>query len=129
MTLPANSCLCWDRISCEQCGCFDRPMGYTDNRSGAFHHVCQQCGHQWVAISAEDERAAAEGREPASLRRSLLLGFGTVRPTESAEAYRDAIGRAQELGFDELVVYGPFVQPGDHFYSTVNVHAEVLAGR
>lgn len=62
MTLPANSCLCWDRISCEQCGCFDRPMGYTDNRSGAFHHVCQQCGHQWVAISAEDERAAAEGR-------------------------------------------------------------------
>jgi alkanesulfonate monooxygenase SsuD/methylene tetrahydromethanopterin reductase-like flavin-dependent oxidoreductase (luciferase family) len=87
----------------------------------------------WGAVRDQAERfgeaCAAEGREPASLRRSLLLGFGTVRPTESAEAYRDAIGRAQELGFDELVVYGPFVQPGDHFYSTVNVHAEVLAGR
>lgn len=53
-------------------------------------------------------RACAEaGRAPADVRRSLLLGFGQVRPTTSADAYLAAAERAAALGFDELVVYGP----------------------
>ncbi|GAA1960415.1 LLM class flavin-dependent oxidoreductase [Nocardioides panacihumi] len=87
----------------------------------------------WGAVRDQSARledaCVAEGRDPATLRRSLLLGFGTVRPTASVEAYRDAMGRAEELGFGELVVYGPFAEPGDHFHSTLDVHAEVLADR
>jgi len=87
----------------------------------------------WVAVRDQagrfEDACEAEGRDPAAMSRSLLLGFGSIRPTTSAEAYRDAIGRAAELGFDEVVVYGPFAEPGDHFYSTVDVHAEVLAER
>jgi alkanesulfonate monooxygenase SsuD/methylene tetrahydromethanopterin reductase-like flavin-dependent oxidoreductase (luciferase family) len=76
-----------------------------------------------------DDACEAVGREPATLRRSLLLGFGTVRPTASVGAYQDAMGRAAELGFGELVVYGPFAGAGEHFESTVDVHAAVLAAR
>ena len=87
----------------------------------------------WGAVRDQARRfedaCAAEGRQPGSVRRSLLLGFGTVRPTASVEAYRDALGRAEQLGFDELVVYGPYAAPGDHFHSTVEVHAEVLGSR
>lgn len=66
-------------------------------------------------------------RDPATMRRSLLLGFGAIRPTASVAAYEDAIGRAVELGFDELVVYGPFGPPEDRFSSLFDVHVEVLA--
>ena len=76
-----------------------------------------------------DDACEAVGRAPQTLRRSLLLGFGTVRPTASVDAYQDAIGRAGELGFGELVVYGPFAGSGDHFHSDLDVHAEVLAAR
>ena len=85
----------------------------------------------WAAVRDQGRRledaCVAEGRDPADLRRSLLLGFGSVRPTTSVEAYRDAIGRATELGFGELVVYGPSAPAGDHFHSTVETHAEVLS--
>lgn len=87
----------------------------------------------WTLVREQCERLddACEqaGREPATLRRSLLLGFGTVRPTASVGAYQDAIGRAGELGFDELVVYGPFGLPAADVASDVRVHAEVLAAR
>lgn len=87
----------------------------------------------WSAVGAQAERfgAACEaiGRDPGQPRRSLLLGYGTVRPTRSVAEYLDAIGRAEELGFDEVVVYGPFGEPGDRFWSEPDVHAEVLARR
>lgn len=87
----------------------------------------------WAAVRQQVDRfedaCAAQGRDPGTVRRSLLLGFGSVRPTVSVEAYRDAIGRAEELGFGELVVYGPFAEPGDHFHSTLDVHADVLLTR
>ncbi|WGL54158.1 LLM class flavin-dependent oxidoreductase [Nocardioides sp. BP30] len=87
----------------------------------------------WALVREQCERLgdACEraGRDPGTLRRSLLLGFGTVRPTSSVAAYQDAIGRAGELGFDELVVYGPFALPAADTASDLEVHAEVLAGR
>lgn len=53
-------------------------------------------------------RACADaGRTPGAVRRSLLLGFGQVRPTAGVDAYLAAVERAEALGFDELVVYAP----------------------
>lgn len=86
----------------------------------------------WPAVEAQVAglRAACErvGRDPGELRRSLLLGFGEVRPTASVAAYREAMERAEALGFDELIVYGPWGEPGDLYWSDVSVHAEVLSG-
>lgn len=85
----------------------------------------------WQAVRAQvaglREACDRVGRDPAQLRRSLLLGFGEVRPTRSVAAYREAIDRARELGFDELIVYGPWGEPGGRFGSEISVHAEVLA--
>lgn len=75
------------------------------------------------------EACAESDRDPATLRKSLLLGYGTVRPTASVAAYDDAIGRAIELGFDELVVYGPFGSEDDPFHSDLAVHLEVVSQR
>lgn len=87
----------------------------------------------WDSVRGQGERFtdACErvGRDPGEPRRSLLLGYGSVRPTASVAAYDDAIGRAAELGFDEVVVYGPFGEPGSRFWSDVDVHAEVVAAR
>ena len=66
------------------------------------------------------------GRDPATLRRSLLLGYGSVRPTKSVAAYVEAAEQAQALGFDELVVYGPG-SPGEGLASDPAVHLDALA--
>jgi alkanesulfonate monooxygenase SsuD/methylene tetrahydromethanopterin reductase-like flavin-dependent oxidoreductase (luciferase family) len=81
-------------------------------------------GEQSAAVSAACER---HDRDPATLRRSLLLGYGTVRPTDSVESYGEAVDRASELGFDEVVVYGPFDEPGNQFWSDRTVHERALA--
>lgn len=78
---------------------------------------------QAARVDAACERA---GRDPAGLRRSLLVGYGTVRPTESVASYLEVAERADALGFDELVVYGPG-GPGERFTSEPAVHAEALA--
>lgn len=87
----------------------------------------------WAEIAEQvqrlDDTCDRAGRLPGTLRRTLLLGYGAVRPTESVGAYQDALGRAGELGFDELVVYGPFGLPGERFTSDAQVHADVLAAR
>ncbi|GAB2988525.1 LLM class flavin-dependent oxidoreductase [Nocardioides montaniterrae] len=88
-------------------------------------------GAYWRLVGEQVDRfeqaCADVGRDPASVRRSLLLGFGTVKPTVGVPAYEDAIGRAEELGFGELVVYGPFGEPGDPFHSSLDVHTAVLS--
>lgn len=87
----------------------------------------------WAVLDAQasrlDDACAAIGRDPGELRRSLLLGYGKVLPAGSVAAYQDTIGRASAAGFDELVVYGPFGEPGDRFWSDLDVHAEVLSLR
>jgi alkanesulfonate monooxygenase SsuD/methylene tetrahydromethanopterin reductase-like flavin-dependent oxidoreductase (luciferase family) len=74
-------------------------------------------------VTAACERA---DRDPADLRRSLLVGYGTVRPTQGVPAYLEVARQAQALGFDELVVYGPG-GPGERFTSDPAVHADALA--
>ena len=89
----------------------------------------------WATIEAQlaalDAACAEAGRDPATLPRSLLLGFGTVRPTASVAAYREVIARADALGFEEVQVYAPgyepFGEPGDQ--GGRDVHEQVLDGR
>ncbi|WP_168991647.1 hypothetical protein [Paraburkholderia sp. UYCP14C] len=45
-------------------------MGYNDKQSGDFFQVCRKCGHQWVALTAEEQRADAEERMKDALRRN-----------------------------------------------------------
>ena len=58
-----------------------------------------------------DEQCHRVDRDPSALRRSLLLGYGTVRPLTSVAAFVEAAERARESGFDEVVVYWPDADP------------------
>lgn len=84
----------------------------------------------WVELARQSARVTETceraGRDPGTLRRSVLLGYGTVRPTTGVTAYAEAVERAQECGFDEVVVYGPFGEPGDRFWSEPGVHVETI---
>jgi alkanesulfonate monooxygenase SsuD/methylene tetrahydromethanopterin reductase-like flavin-dependent oxidoreductase (luciferase family) len=48
-------------------------------------------------------------RNPATLTRSILLGYRFVRetPWQSEEAFRDVVERWRDAGFEELIVYYP----------------------
>jgi alkanesulfonate monooxygenase SsuD/methylene tetrahydromethanopterin reductase-like flavin-dependent oxidoreductase (luciferase family) len=52
------------------------------------------------------EACIAEGRDPATLARLVLVGH-RERPLDSVEAFRDVEGRYAELGFTDLVVHWP----------------------
>lgn len=77
-------------------------------------------------VAAVDAECATQGRDPATLRRSLLVGYGAVRPTESVPAFIETAERAAQLGFDELNVYAPAGAPGDRFYSDPHTHERAL---
>ncbi len=82
----------------------------------------QLLGRQVAGFAEACER---QGRDPASVRRSLLLGFGRVLPTASVDSYLEAAERAAALGFDELIVHGSLWadgEPGD-----LDVHERALA--
>jgi alkanesulfonate monooxygenase SsuD/methylene tetrahydromethanopterin reductase-like flavin-dependent oxidoreductase (luciferase family) len=74
-----------------------------------------------------DAACARHDRDPDDLRRSLLLGFGVDRPTESVSAFSEAVDRAEAAGFDELVVYWPDGEPGSRMWSDPQVHADGVA--
>ena len=76
-------------------------------------------------VARFDEACEREGRDPTSIRRSVLLGFGRVLPTASVERYLDAAERAAELGFDELIVHGSAWTDGEP--SDLRVHERALA--
>jgi len=64
-------------------------------------------------VAALDRALAAEGRDPASVRRIHLSAPNREHPWQSVEAYRDHVGRLGELGFDEAVMHYP--HPGSPF--------------
>jgi alkanesulfonate monooxygenase SsuD/methylene tetrahydromethanopterin reductase-like flavin-dependent oxidoreductase (luciferase family) len=66
----------------------------------------------WFAAVAEQSRRltdalALEGRDPADIRRVVLIGLETAWPFESAERYADTLGRLADSGFDEVAVHWP----------------------
>jgi hypothetical protein len=67
---------------------------------------------EWLLAVGEQSRRlsdalAAEGRDPASVRRVVLIGLETTWPFESAGRYTDTLGRLGEVGFDEVAVHWP----------------------
>ncbi|MFI6230594.1 LLM class flavin-dependent oxidoreductase [Micromonospora echinospora] len=69
-----------------------------------FDRVAPLLKQQSVAL---DEACAAQGRDPASLRRLLLTDGAVGGVLESVGSYRDAAGLFAELGFTDLVVHWP----------------------
>ena len=74
-----------------------------------------------------DEACERIGRDPSTLRRSVLLGYGPDRPLESVAAFEDKVERARAAGFDELVVYWPYGEPGGRFWADPEVMEEAVA--
>ena len=66
----------------------------------------------WWAGVAElverlDEACAAEGRDPGDLDRVLSLDDDERYSMTSVDAFEDAVGRARELGFTDVVSHRP----------------------
>jgi alkanesulfonate monooxygenase SsuD/methylene tetrahydromethanopterin reductase-like flavin-dependent oxidoreductase (luciferase family) len=53
------------------------------------------------------EQCASIGRDPAGIRRILLIGEPAERPLASVEAFTEFAGRYGELGFGEIVFHHP----------------------
>lgn len=56
-----------------------------------------------------DELCARQGRDPRTLRRSLLAGGGSSpeNPWQSVEGFEDFVGRYREAGISEFLLYYP----------------------
>ncbi|MBW8802707.1 MAG: LLM class flavin-dependent oxidoreductase [Catenulisporales bacterium] len=65
----------------------------------------------WSALEKVGKKLDAacekEGRDPASLPRLLLSGLSPLRAMESKQRFDDVAGRAEALGFTDLVVHYP----------------------
>ena len=78
--------------------------------------VAARHGAAWIASDSRgagpelvkrlEEACTAEGRDPATIDRIVLLGH-RERPVASVEAFRDVAGRYAESGFTDLVVHWP----------------------
>ncbi len=71
----------------------------------------ETAGEWWRGIGelteVFDQRLDAAGRERASIHRYLSLDASPVFSLSSVEAFRDAVGRAQELGFTDVISHWP----------------------
>jgi len=92
---------------------------------------------QWYETLARqsrnlDDALAAAGRKPGEVRRIVQLAFSVTWPFESAERYRDVLGRLDGLGFDEFSVHWPREDgrgmPATALDFVVDAHAHDPAG-
>ncbi len=87
----------------------------------------------WVLVTKQSHAVtrACEGvgRDPATLRRSLLVGYGSMQPLASEQAYLDTLEHADRAGYDEVVVYWPWpaTVPGDRFWAEPETVASAIA--
>jgi hypothetical protein len=68
---------------------------------------------------------AAAGRDPASIDRMLSLDAGQTFALSSVGYFTDAVGRAAELGFTDVVVHWPV--PGAPVYDAPEEMVETVA--
>lgn len=84
-----------------------------------------------VTKQSQDVTDACEraGRDPSSLRRSLLVGYGSAQPLASEGAYLTTLELAAQAGYDEVVVYWPWpdTAPGDRFWADPDTVARAVA--
>jgi len=79
-----------------------------------------------AGLVAKLERACERGgRDPRSIDRLVLTGFGPDRPLASVAAFEDSRGRYAELGFTDLVVHYP--RPADPFAASLGTLEAVAA--
>ena len=89
----------------------------------------------WPALAGICDRfadvLAEQGRDPATVDRYLELDAGPVFAMSSVECFRDALGRAGDLGFTDVVTHWP--READPYAGSESVleavAAEVLPGR
>jgi len=67
---------------------------------------------EWWAYAAKlsrrlDDACAAVGRDASSMPRTLLLDSSARYALESVDAFEEAVGRADELGFTDVVAHWP----------------------
>ncbi|WP_207709946.1 LLM class flavin-dependent oxidoreductase [Actinomadura macrotermitis] len=74
---------------------------------------------------ALDEACAAEGRDPAGMRRLLLTGFTGEPWLESPQAFADLAGRYAALGITDIAVHWP--RPGTQWDADMKVFEAVAA--
>ncbi|MEU6040126.1 LLM class flavin-dependent oxidoreductase [Actinomadura sp. NPDC047616] len=72
-----------------------------------------------------DEACAAEGRDPAELRRLFLTGFTHEPWLRSAESFADLAGAYAELGITDIAVHWP--RPGTDWDADMKVFEAVAA--
>jgi len=73
-----------------------------------------------------DDAAEAAGRPPAQIARYLSLDSGPVLSLQSVGAFDDAVGRAGELGFTDVISHWP---RGTGVYAGSETVLEEVAGR
>lgn len=81
-------------------------------------------GAQAAALTETCERL---GRDPASLRRSVLVGYAGYRPLESVASFEDEAAAATAAGFDELCFYWPTDVIGGVLAADVDVVCQAIA--
>jgi hypothetical protein len=85
------------------------------------------------SVRARNERLDGEcatlGRDPATIRRSLLAGGGSSPgdPWQSVEAFRHFVGRYREAGINEFLFYFPSRLELAHGY-VERIAREVMPG-
>ncbi|MFJ2867768.1 LLM class flavin-dependent oxidoreductase [Kitasatospora sp. NPDC087314] len=70
-----------------------------------------------------DTACEQEGRDPKSLRRTLLTGFSPLPTMQSAQSFEDVAGRCAELGFTDIVVHYP--RESGHFATPAHVLEQI----
>lgn len=87
----------------------------------------------WALVTkqSQDVTRACERaeRDPGDLRRSLLVGYGSMQPLASQGAYLNTLEHAEAAGYDEVVVYWPWPDtvPGDRFWADPETVASAVA--
>ena len=76
-------------------------------------------------VAKLEQACERTGRDPGSIDRLVLTGFGPIRPLESVAAFEDTRARYAELGFTDLVVHYP--RPADPFAASLDTLESVAA--
>jgi hypothetical protein len=86
----------------------------------------------WAAITAQSAQVTVAceriERDPARIDRRVLVGWSGPQPWAARDALAEILGRAEELGFHEVVVYAPVGEPGDRFWADPDVVADAVTG-
>jgi len=88
------------RIAAEHADGWSSWGGYDIDTEEAFYAVTADRSHRF------DDLCAAVGRDPASIRHSLVC-FPSLTPWRSVEYFQEMVGRFRDIGIDEFVLYWP----------------------